>query len=96
MRRKRYQKGSVRPRKHGRNKVWVAQWWVDGKRRSKVLGRCADMPKSEAEARMALSSNPPTWERVIRKSPYTRSACTSRGFSPFLPAEVEGVDSNDY
>ena len=58
MRRKRYQKGSVRPRKHGRNKVWVAQWWVDGKRRSKVLGRCADMPKSEAEARMALILEP--------------------------------------
>ena len=30
MRRKRFQKGSVRPRKHGRNKVWVAQWWEDG------------------------------------------------------------------
>lgn len=54
MRRKRYQKGSVRPRKHGRHKVWVCQWWVDGQRKSRVLGRCADMPKSEADSRMAL------------------------------------------
>ena len=27
MRRKRFLKGSVRPRQHGRRKVWVAQWW---------------------------------------------------------------------
>ena len=53
MRRKRYQKGSIRPRKHGKHKVWVAQWWEDGHRRSKVLGKCSSMPKSEAEARMA-------------------------------------------
>lgn len=58
MRRKRYQKGSVRPRKHGRNKVWVAQWWENGQRKSKVLGRCADMLKSDAEARMALILEP--------------------------------------
>jgi hypothetical protein len=39
MRRKRYQKGSVRPRKHGKTKVWGGQWWEDGHKRSKVLGR---------------------------------------------------------
>jgi integrase len=58
MRRKRYQKGSVRPRKHGRQKVWVAQWWEQGQRKSKVLGRCADMPKSEAEARLGVILKP--------------------------------------
>src|SRR5689334_10069173 len=45
MRRKRFQKGSVRPRKHGRTKVWVAQWAENGGNRSKVLGRVADMAK---------------------------------------------------
>src|SRR3954463_5684956 len=30
MRRRRFQKGSVRPRKHGRTKVWVAQWSENG------------------------------------------------------------------
>lgn len=58
MRRKRYQKGSVRPRKHGKNKVWVAQWWEEGQKRSKVLGRCAEMGKSEAEAEMAVILKP--------------------------------------
>ena len=58
MRRKRYQKGSVRPRKHGRQKVWVAQWWDQGQKKSKVLGRFVDMPKSEAEARLAVILKP--------------------------------------
>lgn len=58
MRQKRYQKGSVRPRKHGKHKVWVAQWWEDGKKRSKVLGRCSEMAKSEAEAEMAVILKP--------------------------------------
>ena len=54
MRRKRYQKGSVRPRKHGKTKVWVGQWWEDGHKRSKVLGRVSEMGKGEAEALMAV------------------------------------------
>ncbi len=58
MRRKRFQKGSVRSRKHGRNKVWVAQWWQEGAKRSKVIGRCADMLKSEAEARLVVILKP--------------------------------------
>ena len=49
MRRKRFMKGSVRPRKHGAAKVWVAQWWEDGHRRSKVLGRCSEITKGQAE-----------------------------------------------
>lgn len=54
MRRKRYQKGSVRSRKHGKTKVWVGQWWEDGHRKSKVLGRVSEMGKGEAEALMAV------------------------------------------
>ena len=49
MRRKRFQKGSLQSRKHGRHRVWVVCWWEDSSRRSKVLGRCAQMPKGEAE-----------------------------------------------
>jgi integrase len=58
MRRKRFQKGSIRPRKHGKTKVWVGQWWEHGQKRSKVLGRVADMPKSEAEAQMLFILKP--------------------------------------
>ena len=36
MRQKRYQKGSVRPRKHGKHKVWVAQWWDEGRKKDAI------------------------------------------------------------
>ena len=58
MRRKRYMKGSVRPRKHGRHKVWVAQWWEEGGRRSRVLGKCSEMSKDQAETIMASILDP--------------------------------------
>lgn len=50
MRRRRFQKGSLQARKHGRHRVWVACYWESGSRRSKVLGRCSQMGKGEAEA----------------------------------------------
>jgi integrase len=50
MRRKRFQKGSLQTRKHGRHRVWVAFWWEDGERRCKTLARHSQLTKSEAEA----------------------------------------------
>ena len=58
MRRKRYQKGSVQARIHGRHRVWVAFWWEDGSRRSKVLGLCSKMTKGEVESAMAAILQP--------------------------------------
>ncbi len=58
MRRKRFQKGTVGARKHGRHRVWIAQWWQDGGRRSKVLGRCTEITKAQAEALMASILSP--------------------------------------
>jgi integrase len=58
MRRRRFQKGSVRPRKHGRRKVWVAQWWDNGCKRSKVLGPCSEISKGHAEVMMAQILEP--------------------------------------
>ena len=58
MRRKRFLKGSVRPRQHGHRRVWVAQWWEDGRRRSKVLGKCSEISKSQADAMMASILQP--------------------------------------
>ena len=77
MRQKRFQKGSVRPRKHGKNKVWVAQWWEDGRKKSKVLGRCTTMGKSEAEAAMAVISSRRTRMPAKLKSPCIPSVFTS-------------------
>lgn len=58
MRRKRFQKGSLQARKHGRHRVWVASWWEDGSRRSKVLGLCSKMSMGEAQAAMAAILQP--------------------------------------
>jgi hypothetical protein len=58
MRRKRFQKGSIRPRKYRKTKVWVAQWWDNGQKKSKVIGRFADMLKCEAETHMASILKP--------------------------------------
>jgi integrase len=58
MRRKRFQKGSLQARKHGRHRVWVACWWEDGGRKSKVLGRCSQMGKEEAESALAAMLHP--------------------------------------
>jgi len=58
MRRKRFQRGSLRQRKHGRVRVWVAQWWDGGSRRSKVLGRCVQMSQSEAQTALAAILRP--------------------------------------
>jgi integrase len=46
MRKSRYQKGSVK-KQRGR---WVAAWWMDGGRKSRVIGLVKDMTKSEARA----------------------------------------------
>lgn len=58
MRRKRFQKGSLQDRKHGRYRVWVACYWEDGSRRSKVLGRCSQMGRGEAEAALSAVLQP--------------------------------------
>jgi len=49
MRRKRFQRGSLQSRKHGRHRVWVAFWREDGIRRCKMLGRQSQMTRADAE-----------------------------------------------
>jgi hypothetical protein len=36
----------------------VGQWWELGQKKSKVLGRCTDIAKSEAEAKLAIILKP--------------------------------------
>ena len=49
MRRKRYQRGSVKPRKRGGKTYWYAQWREDGSPRSKELGLYSSMTRAQAE-----------------------------------------------
>ncbi len=58
MRRKRYQKGSLRLRKHGRQKVWVAQWCDGDVNRTKVLGPYSEITKGQAEAMLSQLLQP--------------------------------------
>lgn len=50
MRRRRYQKGSLQARRHGKKRVWVVQYYdADGHHRYHTLGRMCDLTKSQAE-----------------------------------------------
>jgi integrase len=84
MRRKRFQKGSVRPRKHGRTKVWVAQWWENGNKRSKVLGPCADITKGQAEAMLSQFLQPANAQAGHHQAPASTFGRYVR--EVFLPA----------
>src|SRR5215470_1424454 len=53
--RKRFQKGNVK--KH-RGTMWVGQWWEDGHRRNRRLGKVAQMTKSEAQKKLAEILDP--------------------------------------
>ena len=52
--RKRYQKGSLS--KVG--SVWIAQWWEDGHRRKRTLGRVLEMTKAKAQLELATILSP--------------------------------------
>ena len=53
MRRKRYQRGSLKPRKRNGKRYWYAQWRENHRPRSKELGLCSEVTRSEAEAKLA-------------------------------------------
>lgn len=53
MRRKRFQRGSVKPRKRNGKNYWYAQWREDGKPKSKELGLCSKITRIEAEGLLA-------------------------------------------
>ncbi len=50
MRRKRFQRDSLKPRKRNGKNYWYAQWREEGKPKSKELGLCSKMSRKEAEA----------------------------------------------
>jgi integrase len=54
MRRRRYQKGSLQKRRHGKQRVWVVQYYdAEGHHRYHPLGRQCDMNKSRADEEQA-------------------------------------------
>ena len=53
MRRRRFQKGSLKPRTRNGKRYWYAQWRENGAPKSKELGLCSRVTKSNAEAELA-------------------------------------------
>lgn len=74
MRKSRYQKGSVK-KQRGR---WVAMWWVDRRRKSKVVGLVKDMSKSEARAEV---------DRIVKQVNASRQSNRIWRFGEFV-AEI--------
>jgi integrase len=71
MRKCRYQKGSVK-KQRGR---WVAMWWVDRRRKSKVIGLVKDMSKSDARAEV---------DRIVKEVNATRQQNRIWRFGEFV------------
>lgn len=53
MRRRFFQNGNLFKRGRKDRQSWVAQWWEDGHRRKRTLGRVSQMTKAEAKAALA-------------------------------------------
>ena len=82
--RKRFLKSSLQDRKHGRHRVWVACWWENGSRRSKVLGRCSQLGKGEAEAILSVILQPiNSGVTQLAKPIYTFERFTKEVYLPF-------------
>src|SRR4029453_9031745 len=64
--RKRHQKGSLKIK----GGSWIAQWWGDGPRRNRVLGKRRKMTKSEAEDRLSEIVGP---LNIDRHSPSSKT-----------------------
>src|SRR5215475_14681450 len=93
MRRKRFQKGSLRSRKHGRQKVWVAQWCDGDVNRTKVLGPCAEISKGQAEAMLAQLLQPINVEAGHHQAPvFTFGQYVEKVFLHVPSSKVEGIN----
>jgi len=58
MRRKRFQRGSLKPRKRNGKLYWYAQWREFGEPKSKELGFCSSLSRAEAETMLAAILQP--------------------------------------
>ncbi len=58
MRRKRYQRGCLKPRKRRGKLYWYAQWKEGEQKKSKELGLCSKVPRADAEALLASILQP--------------------------------------
>jgi len=77
--RKRYQKGSLKKVKG----TWIAQWWEDGHRRNKSLGRVSKMTKAEAQEALAGIIGPVNGRMQIPAGPVNFEDFLNKTYLPF-------------
>ncbi len=77
--RKRHQKGSLKIR----NGNWIAQWWQEGHRRNKVLGKIRKVTKSEAEDKLADILAPINGDQDLPSSKTTFCNFVQQVYLPF-------------
>src|SRR5438067_9477614 len=58
VRRRRFQRGSLQKRKSGGCWNWIAFWWEDHHRKSRIVGPCSTMTRPEALSEMARVLRP--------------------------------------
>ena len=84
MRRKRFQRGSLQSRKHGRHRVWVAFWWEGEVRQCRTLGRQSQMTRAEAEVVLSAILREINCGRAQATRPvYTFEQFASEVYLPF-------------
>ena len=79
MRRRRFQRGSITPRKRNGKLYWYAQWREEGIRRSKELGLQSAMTRSQAAAALATILQP-----INEAAGITQSRFVNHTFGQFV------------
>jgi hypothetical protein len=77
--RQRHQKGSLKIR----NGNWIAQWWQEGHRRNKVLGKIRKVTKSEAEDKLADILAPINGDQDLPSSKMSFDDFVKKVYLPF-------------
>ena len=77
--RRRFQNGNL----FKRGKSWVAQWWEDGHRRKRMLGRVGQMTKAEAQRELAKIVSPINSREIPPSQSCSFSDFVERVYLPF-------------
>ncbi len=88
--RKRYQEGSVKKQRG----LWIAQWWEEGHRRNRTIGRVSQMTKAEARAELVTIITPINIRQSSASVRITLGEFVKYRFFPVLSEKVETLNSS--
>jgi hypothetical protein len=92
MRRKRFQKGSLQSRKHGKHRVWVAFWYEDGER-CRTLGTSFAVVEvgGRSSTLLSASGNQQRHQQDDEAGICVQAFCGGRVLA-VPPSQLEGID----